>query len=87
MKSIRLMDLIQQAMDATGADGLFNLDGECGCGRDDLSPGDCLSGSCELAKSEIVTEEDEGRTFPVGSTVWRPITIKGDVAVLHKDTP
>ena len=43
-------EVILQAIEKVGGDGLVNTWGECGCEKDDLSPGDCLSMDCEIAK-------------------------------------
>jgi hypothetical protein len=42
------LEALADGLKANGFDGLV-VPGSCGCERDDLSPGDCLGGSCEAA--------------------------------------
>jgi hypothetical protein len=73
---ITLLQLIERAMDQTGADGLWNGNGPCGCGRGDLNPGDCMSVDCVLAKSKVATEDEVDDCIDVGDTVWFPIQFR-----------
>lgn len=76
MSEITLLKLVEAAMDAAHADGLWNGDGPCGCGRDDLAPCGGMQPTCVLAKSKIVAEGEDDECNAVGSTVWCPIDIK-----------
>lgn len=76
MSEIPLLKLIEDAMDLYGADGLWNGNGPCCCGRGDLNPGDCMSVDCTLAKSKIASEDNCDDCIEVGDTVWFPIQIK-----------
>lgn len=44
-----VLQMVRNALEAGGYDGLYNDHGECGCPKDDLSPGDCLTEECEAA--------------------------------------
>lgn len=69
---MKLREIIEAAMAANGADGLFNEHRECGCGIENLNPCDCMGTDCELAKGHAA--EDAGDTYDVGEWVWSPIT-------------
>lgn len=86
MPEVRLIDLIEDAMDRHGAQGLYNSDGPCGCGRGDLSPGDCLNTGCTLAVSKIATEDEVDDCIEVGDVVWFPIQI-GPVGTSPRSIP
>lgn len=76
MKNTTLKEIIEAAMELHGADGLYNPHsrfGSCGCPRTDLSPGDCLSTDCMLAKGETVKEADPDGLFEIGDIVFKPI--------------
>ena len=57
--------ILLQAMKEAGADGLVNIWAECGCEKDDLAPGDCLSLECELAKTREATDAEKEQGFDV----------------------
>lgn len=76
MSEIMLIQLIHAAMDLHGADGLWNGDGPCGCGRDDLAPCGLMQLTCVLAKSKIVEDGEDDECNEVGDTVWYPMQIK-----------
>jgi len=46
---MNVFEIIKAHLDATRMDGLYVEDG-CACDKDDLSPGDCLTGECEPGK-------------------------------------
>jgi hypothetical protein len=77
MPHVTILNLIHQAMDKTGADGLWNENGECGCGRADISPCDCMNTDCALAKSRVVQEGEAYEYAEAGDTVWRPMQFDG----------
>ena len=76
MPEITLLSLIKATMDATGADGLWNGSGPCGCGRDDLAPCGGIQTDCVLAKSGVVADGEDDENNAVGGTVWYPMQIK-----------
>jgi len=43
-------DILVAAIKAAGGDGLYNKNGACGCGVDDLAPCDCFKSNCVIAK-------------------------------------
>ena len=45
---MRLIEIVEEGLTAGGFDG-FVVPGVCGCIKGDLSPGDCISESCEAA--------------------------------------
>ncbi len=46
-----IKELLQAALKAEGADGLVDVDTDCGCGLDDLLLTEhCPAGSCEAAR-------------------------------------
>jgi hypothetical protein len=79
MSEVSSLTLIYQAMDKTGADGLWNGNGPCGCGRDDLAPCGGIKADCVLAKSGIVKEGEEDECNDVGDTVWHPMQFKESI--------
>jgi hypothetical protein len=72
MSDISIYHLITKAMDEHGANGLWNGNGPCGCGRDEMNPGDCLSVDCCLAKSKIATADDVDDCIEIGDTIYFP---------------
>lgn len=76
MSKISLFNILVDSMEKHGADGLYNSDGSCGCGVDWLNPGECMNTGCVLAKSHVVTVEDEFDDCEVGDTVFCPIQVK-----------
>lgn len=44
---MNLHDLVRQALEAGGYDGLFHADGDCACKKDDLFPCGEPSPSCQ----------------------------------------
>lgn len=54
---ITLRQIVTEAIKQAGADGLVNLDGECGCGIDDLWPCGHPNENCELARKVPVPTE------------------------------
>lgn len=76
MHDISILQLIKRAMAESGANGLWNAAGPCGCGRDDLAPCGGIQTSCVLAKSAVVTEDDDDDINEVGATVWHPMWFK-----------
>lgn len=76
MSEMPLLQIIEDAMDKHGADGLWNGNGPCGCGIGHISPGDCLSVDCMLAKSKIAEEDDVDGCIEIGDAVYFPIQIK-----------
>lgn len=75
MSDITLLQLIESAMDAHGADGLWNAEGPCGCGRNDLAPCGGMQAACTLATSRMVAEGEADDINDVGDTVWFPMRI------------
>lgn len=73
MPEITLLLIIHQAMDQSGADGLWNGNGPCGCGRGDMAPCGAIKTDCVLAKSGIVEEGEDDENNAVGDTVWFPM--------------
>ena len=56
---MNVQEIILEKMKAVGADGLYNSDGECGCGDDDLFP--CCNSmdgflDCQLAKNVFIKD-------------------------------
>jgi hypothetical protein len=43
---MNIIEVIKQGFEQTGYNGLV-CPGICGCKKDDLSPGNCLTGTCE----------------------------------------
>lgn len=84
MPEIMLLSIIHQAMDQHGADGLWNGNGPCGCGRGDLAPCGGLQTDCVLAKSGTVREGEDDENNAVGDTVWYPMQAPRMVE-MHKD--
>ena len=41
-----VLDIIAETLVAEHYDGLYNPEGECGCERNDLSPGNCFCEGC-----------------------------------------
>lgn len=76
MAEITLLSLIEAAMKEHGADGLWNGEGPCGCGRDDLAPCGGIQPDCVLAKSRTVADGEDDENNAVGDTVWYPLQIK-----------
>jgi hypothetical protein len=75
MPEIMLLSIIHQAMDQHGADGLWNGNGPCGCGRGDLAPCGGIQTDCVLAKSGTVREGEDDENNEVGGTVWYPMQV------------
>lgn len=46
-----LKQVVTEAIERAGADGLVNVDWECGCGVDDLWPCGHPNEECELARN------------------------------------
>ena len=42
-----VIEIIKEYLEKKGYDGLVEIDGECGCKKDDLSPDSCLQSDCE----------------------------------------
>lgn len=65
--------LLQKALAGLGADGLCNLDEECGCGINDLAPCDCLNlDECQAAK-KMKSEPDSHEMFAYGPEYYQVI--------------
>jgi hypothetical protein len=47
---MNVFEIIKAHLKTTGLDGICNTDSECACDKDDLSPGDCLTGECRTGK-------------------------------------
>jgi len=75
MPEVMLISLVRQAMELTGADGLWNGNGPCGCGKDDLAPCGGMQHDCVLAKSGTVRDGEDDECNDVGSTVWYPMNV------------
>jgi hypothetical protein len=82
MTELQLFDIIRDAMKAHGADGLFNQQGPCGCGLNDLSPGNCLSANCVLARGVELAEDGDHDEHRPGGTIYFPIQFEGGKAVV-----
>lgn len=85
MPKITLLSVINAAMGASGADGLWNHNGPCGCGRDDLAPCGGIKTDCVLAKSGIVGEDEDDGNNDVGSTAWYPMDVPIRTDEDHRD--
>ena len=48
---MNVIDIILEKINAVGADGLVNVDAECGCKKDNLCPCGQLYTDCELAEN------------------------------------
>jgi len=59
MKNKTVEDLLTEALKAMGADGLCTIDGECGCGLDDLVPCRAPYACCVAAKRVEVSKNDD----------------------------
>jgi ribosomal protein S27AE len=46
----RVIDIVWAAIQAAGADGLFNRAGECACVLADLAPASCLHEDCRIGR-------------------------------------
>ena len=46
---MNVIEIVKEHLEKNGYDGLVEVDGECGCKKDDLSPGGhgCLQTDCE----------------------------------------
>ena len=53
-----LKEIVLKAINEAGADGLVNVDAECGCSKDDLWPCGSPYDDCELAKLRKTTDEE-----------------------------
>ena len=47
MKPETILDIVAEHLSVNGFDGLYNHMGECGCLKDDLSPGTCFEENCQ----------------------------------------
>lgn len=47
---MNVFEIIKTHLAATGKDGIYNAAGQCACDKNDLSPGDCLTGECAPGK-------------------------------------
>jgi endogenous inhibitor of DNA gyrase (YacG/DUF329 family) len=59
MKNPIVKEMVEASLKAGGFDGLFNVNGECGCCLDGLVPCSAISENCE-AGYRYVREEDGG---------------------------
>jgi hypothetical protein len=84
MKWIKVDDVVRVAIKQAGGDGLYNEDGQCGCGLDDLYPGGCLSEHCLIAKGRRigdcdpsdVSETVDAWDLGPDDTAWFPVEVK-----------
>lgn len=53
---ITVLDVVRRTLVDLDLDGLVNPDGECGCGLDELDPGNCLCSGCCPARRVVVPD-------------------------------
>lgn len=66
-RTLTVLDMIKAQLRAGGYDGLYYED-RCGCGIDDLSPGDCMNLDCCAAYARTDTPPDGSEA----ASVWTP---------------
>ena len=57
LTEVSVQDVIFVYLKGNNIDGLFNAAGECGCSRDDLSPVNCMTEDCVMARKVVIDGE------------------------------
>jgi hypothetical protein len=56
---MNVLTMVREAVKSCGADGLCNVDLECGCTLDDLAPCGAIGEECEAARNNPERAKDE----------------------------
>lgn len=73
MNKITIGNMIASQLKLLGADGLVNLDIECGCGIEDLAPCGCPKfDECQPAKRRVLKEGEYIGNYSPGDLFFEP---------------